>query len=49
VSPTAAGEIAPPTWIVFPKTAIGVDAPIETEGGGPATLTVPFSVGWSAS
>ena len=47
--PTAAGETAPLTWIELPYTAIGVDAAIETDGGAPVTLTVPLSVGWSAS
>jgi hypothetical protein len=49
VSPTAAGEIAPPTWIWLPATMIAVDAPIETAGGFPVTFTVPRKVGWRAS
>src|SRR6266508_585497 len=49
VSPTAAGETAPETWICWPKVAIGTEAAIETEGGGPVTLTVPLSVGFSES
>ena len=45
----AAGEMAPPTWIWSPDVAIGTDAPIETDGGAPVTLTVPFSAGCRAS
>ena len=45
----ATGVIDPLTWIWSPNVAIGVEAAIETDGGGPVTLTVPFSVGWRAS
>ena len=36
-----------PTRMSIP--ALNVDAPIETDGGFPVTLTVPLKVGWRAS
>jgi hypothetical protein len=49
VSFAAAGETTPVTWICCPKVAIGREAPIETDGAGPTTRTVPLSVGLNES